>query len=138
MMSSPTHTHCTLWAVREASNTHFSGTPEELDLPIDATACIYGTIFARLKTGCSHSPFQIRGFHSHIATCACFCNCDIRKITETNQLHDLLETSNQGVLEWREKWTRHCLCQFCDLFFLNRCVRVGWKFPSPVEFRLLG
>ena len=96
----------------------------------------YGAISARLKTGCNHSPFQIRGsLHTsqHVLASA---NATFEKLLK-NQLHDLLETSNQGVFVWREKWTRHCLCQFYDLFFLNRCVRVGWKFLSPVEFRLL-
>ena len=137
MMISPTHTHCTLRAVREANNTHFSRTPEELDLPIDATARIYGTTFVRLKTGCSHSPSQICGsLHTsqHVLASA---NATCEKLLKQTSCMTCLKRQIKAC-SCGEKWTRHCLCQVYDLFFLNRCVRVGWKFPSPVEFSLLG
>ena len=97
----------------------------------------YGAISARLKTGCSHSPSRICGsLHTsqHVLASA---TATFEKLLRQTSCMTCLKRQIKAC-SCGEKWTRHCLCQFCDLFFLNRCVRVGWKFPSPVEFRLLG
>ena len=97
----------------------------------------YGTISARLKTGCSHSAFQIRGsLHTsqHVFASA---TGTFEKLLKQTSCMTCLKRQIKAC-SCGEKWKRHCLCQVYDLFFLNRCVRVGWKFPSPVEFSLLG
>ena len=96
----------------------------------------YGAISARLKTGCNHSPFQIRGsLHTsqHVLASA---NATFEKLLKQTSSMTCFKRQIKACSRG-EKWTKHCLCQFCDLFFLNRYVRVGWKFLSPVEFRLL-
>ena len=143
-MISPTRTHCTSRAVREASNTDFSRTPEELDLPIDATACIYGTIFARLKTGCSHSPSQICGsIHTSKRVLASATATFEKLLTQTSCMTCLKRQIKACSCGERNGQGTACANFATSSFSTDVCVSVGsfcrlsssgfWdEFPSPL------